>query len=98
MMEDFDNIFIILLTLLFMGIETLFYWAIFLFFLWLWARSYEKENRYERQLDTGVYERHLDERGYERDERGRLIHRRIAYRHLYIDGFRRGKYKKRFKY
>ena len=50
--------------------------------MWWAYHNYKKRN-----------ERNLDARGYLRDGYGRLVHRRVAYKHLY----NRWKYPERFK-
>ena len=56
-------------------------WIIIAIIIWLIYRHYKKKNTI-----------HLDHRGYERDGYEELIHRKVAYKHLY----EYPKYPKRF--
>ncbi len=38
----------------------------------------------------------IDSRGYERDSYNRLVHRSIAYEHIYKEGYRNGQFTERF--
>lgn len=49
------------------------FWGVIIFLLIWWIYyDYKKQN-----------ERTIDDRGYERDGYGRLVHRKVAYKHLY---------------
>ncbi len=52
------------------------FWIILAFIVWLICRHYVKKTS-----------RHIDSRGYLRDGYGKLIHRQIAYKHLYNRDF-----------
>jgi len=58
--------------------------GIVIFLLILWAIIYDHKKQKERTID---------ERGYERDGYGRLVHRKVAWKHLYSYPKYRGKFR-----